>query len=68
MQNHLDISLKIKFWTRSVRNWTNSRNMEGKPSGKHIFLMHFSKTDVTFGLQTAFFDGFNVLMSFLAEK
>ena len=24
MQNHLEIALKIKFWTRSVRNWTKT--------------------------------------------
>ena len=41
MQNHLDISSKTQFWIRSVRNWTKSRDMEGKPSGKHIFFNAF---------------------------
>ena len=41
--------------------------MEGTPSGKHFFLMIFTKNDI-FGLHTTFFAGFNVLMSFLAEN
>ena len=33
MQNHLEISSKIQFWTRNVRNWTKSRHL-GYPSDR----------------------------------
>ena len=33
-----------------------------------IFLKSFLGKNIIFGLQTTFFDGFNMLMSFLAEK
>ena len=33
-----------------------------------FFKMHFYEENVMFGLQTTFFDGFNVLMSVLVEK
>ena len=68
MQNHLEISSKSQFWIRHVQNWTKSRNMEGKPSGKHAFFKCIFMKNIIFALQTMFFDGFNVLMSFLAEK
>ena len=35
---------------------------------KHIFSNSLFSKNVVFALQTAFFDGFNVLLSFLAEK
>ena len=38
-------------------------SQENKP-----FLNVFLRRNVSFGLQTTFFDGFNVLMSFLAEN
>ena len=63
-------------------NWNNSsalfaRNEAGNPSretlqgppGKtHSFSNSFLRKKVLFGLQTTFFDVFNVLLSFLAEK
>ena len=42
--------------------------LQGNPPGKHIlFKCNFTKK-LFFGLQTTFFDGFNVLLNFLAEK
>ena len=41
---------------------------EGNPPGKHIFLNAFQRKNVILGLQTAFFDGFNVILSSLAEN
>ena len=44
------------------------RTPEGKPPRKtYLFKMHFYE-NVVFCLQTTFFDGFTVLMSFLAQK
>ena len=35
---------------------------------KQIGKVKFLRNNVMFGIQATFFDGFNVLMSFLAEK
>ena len=41
MQNHLEIKLKNKFWTRHVRDWTKSRDLvmsgpvQEDPYGSH---------------------------------
>ena len=57
MQNHLDMSSKNQFWIRNV-----------EIGGKHPFIKGiFTKKEV-FGLQTALFGSFNVLLSFLVEK
>ena len=34
MQNHDEITSKIQFWIRNVRNWTKSRNMDMSMSTK----------------------------------
>ena len=60
MQNHLEISSKSQFWIRHVE-------IGGKYKETHFFKYIFTK-NVIFGLQIPFVDGFNVLMSFLAEK
>lgn len=48
----------------------SSETLQGHPSpGKtHLFFNYVFSENVVFGLQTAFFDGFNVLLSFLAEE
>ena len=44
------------------------RTPGGEPSGKtYVCLIHFLK-NVIFRIQTEFFYGFNMLMSFLAQK
>ena len=43
------------------------RTPEGKPPRKHIYFKCIF-TKIIFGLQTVFFDSFNVLMSFLAQE
>ena len=58
--------------TKSL-TYVMSEPLQGSPPGKsskktYPFLNAFLRKNVVFGLQTAFFDGFNVLMSFLAEK
>ena len=65
--NEYEITSKSKFCSRNVRNFAKSRNMEGKPLGKHALSNVFYENYGS-GLQTAFFDGFNVLLSFVAEK
>ena len=61
MQNLLDISSKSQFGIRNVEiGGTHKENIP-------FFICIFMK-NIIFGLQTTFFDGFNVLMSFLAEK
>ena len=40
----------------------------GKVQEKHKFLNSLFTKKIVFGIQTPFFDGFNVLLSFLAEK
>ena len=60
MQNHLEIPLKSQFWIRNV-----------EIGGKHkenIFFNAFLRKNIFVGLQTAFFDGFNELLSFLVEN
>ena len=63
-QKGLNIPKKFKqntlLWVAAPR--------EGNPPGKHIFFKCFFTKNVIVGLQTVFFDGFNVLMSFLAQK
>ena len=79
MQNHYEITSKSQFWTRNVENSTKSRksDMSGRTAavGRAVaggrrrspaVGAGFSKI-VGFGLQTAFFDGFNVFFTFLAE-
>ena len=61
MQNHLEISSRSQFWIRNV-----------EIGGKHKETISFSnvllRKNVIFCLQTTFFDGFKVLVSFLTEK
>ena len=61
MQNHLEISSKGQFWIRNGE--IGEEHKENTP-----FLNAFLCKNVIIGLQTTFFDGFNVLMSFLAEE
>ena len=44
------------------------RTPGGEPSGKTYSFKYIFTKNVIFGLQTTFFDGFDVLMSFLAQK
>ena len=60
MQNHLEIK-KSQFGIRNVE-------IGGKHKENIPFLHQFLRKNVLFGLQTTFFDGFSVLMSFLAEN
>ena len=61
MQNHLEISSKSQFWIRNVE--VRRKHKENIPFLKYIFM-----NNIFFCLQTTFFDGFNVFLSFLAEK
>ena len=44
------------------------RTPGAEPSGKTYFFNAFFLKKMIFGLQTTFIDGFNVIMSFLAQK
>ena len=66
------------FWVSSrarpgplKRAWVRPGPLKsGKSIGKthHLFSTHFYENKFVLGIQTAFFNSFNVLLSFLAEK
>ena len=61
------------IWSRPgplKRAWARPGPLKsGKSSGKtHPFFKTYFYEKIVSGLQTVFFDGFNVLLSFLAEK
>ena len=60
MQNHLEILSKSQLWIRNVE-------IGGKHKENIRFLNALLRKNVIFGLQTEFFDGFNMHLSFLAE-
>ena len=70
-QKGLNIPKKVYTFQKSLNKtpfYGSPHPREGNPPGKHTCLNALLRKNDVCGLQTTFFDGFNVLMSFLAEK
>ena len=77
MQNHLEISSKNHFWTRNVRNWTKSRDLDmsdlPRPVQEDKYLLQTSGNTFIFSEITPFhfllanLSGFYEIISFTKQ-